>query len=549
MSNFVYKGSFMPPGIKQTASTYRPPTQLINNFSMQSHQGRDYANQINNITQQKMDYCSIIPIDISIVRQIDDPYSKDFNKSNAKSLYIKDYSNEHPESNIATPLNAYNLIKNDVDNLIRSIDTTKYTKIAELTNTNKLDNNYNNENNRSMKVNRISEYTKDINFLDTNVIGTYKEITEYIININSVDRDCNLYPNPFNYKVFFNSSYTNNAIITRLFKNIKYIKLDNVSIPRRHNIINQNYNLYETNNNYNELFILFLSIKSNNIITYYEYYKCTITYRMLNYYFDYYQIIINNYIYYLTTYNIYIDHDFKTKINFFINNISNINIINNFFNNQNLDDIIFNKTLIEINNWIMIDIIDNKIKFTKQNNNFNEIISYSFELKYSLLNNEYIIDYFKIYILQDSLLEFNRYILLNIDDLNDSTYEYSTDQKIEKCFNILYNDYICGDYNYLETNYNKVYNHSNLGTINKMSIQFKDVFGKDITTSYNNFIDYDITTSKNTCICSVNYDSGEQIRNYKCCHSYLRHMGYEKLQNNLLFKIGIIEGTQNIQRF
>jgi hypothetical protein len=259
-------------------------------------------------------------------------------------------------------------------------------------------------------------------------------------------------------------------------------------------------------------------------------------------------MILNNASYYFLTYTIYFDKDLKNKADILINNLSNEELINSFFNESN--SLTFIPTLIETNNWILIDKSNSKIKFCYQNNDFNEIIYNTFEINYKIVNNNYIINDFKIYNLGcECCLELFRYLLLDIKELDDSNTTFSTDSNIEKSFSMLFNDYICGDYYYLESYYHKDYNHSNLGTISKMSINIKDMYNKDLTICYKNIIDYDITdTPKNLCICKYDDDTGERIRNYRCRHSYLRHSGYEKLQNNFLFKVGILEGSQDIER-
>ena len=60
-------------------------------------------------------------------------------------------------------------------------------------------------------------------------------LTEYSLVIDSNDRDVTKYPNPFNYKVYFNPvSNTNDAYIYRTFENVKYIKLETGILPRKY---------------------------------------------------------------------------------------------------------------------------------------------------------------------------------------------------------------------------------------------------------------------------------------------------------------------------
>lgn len=432
------------------------------------------------------------------------------------------------------PLNQIDLFRDEVYNLIQSAN-----KPDLVNNNNKVDIKVN-------KIKRINEYDQENDFLDNNYKGNKIDIIEYILSINSANRDCKIYPNPFNYKVFFNSNDQNNAKINRIFKNVKYIKLHTISIPRRNYVSIKNFFVYSITDTY-KLVDLFNNNKSNDRIILYKKYFCEINNNNDKFYFVYYKMIINNIPFYFTTYSIYFDNMLKNKSNILLNNLSNQDFINKFFNNEILDNTDFTSTQIEINNWILIDISNNNIKFCYENNDFNEIISNTFELSFDPINKK--INYLKMFVLNsECCLELYRYLLLNISEFND-TNTSSTDQNIESSFAMLFNDYICGDYYNLETYYHKDFNHSTLGNINKMSINIKDMYNKDLTTSYKNIIDYDINdTPKDLCICNYDEETGEKLRNYRCRHSYLRHPGYEKLQNNLLFKIGVLEGSQNIEK-
>ena len=436
-------------------------------------------------------------------------------------------------------IDSYNLIKSDITDLIKNIET-KY-KCDKDSST--LDEEYNTEENRSLKIKRINDYDNTHNFYDNNVLGVKEEINEYIININSVYRDCKIYPNPFNYKVNFNTEYNNNAVISKIFNNIKYIKLIHMSVPKKYMINIITYNIFNENNDMIDFINLFLSKQENDRIHLYYKYLVVLTYLTIPYYFFYYKISVNDKNYYICNYIIYCDKECKHKINFNLNNTAHTDVINNIFNNIDNINITSTTILYNIGNWILINVSNNKFKFCEENLNFNDTINTTFEFMYDNLT-------LRAYTLQDYSLENDRYFLLDINELNDSQYEYSTDQKIENCFTMLYNDYSFGDYFYLETYYHKIYTQSNLGNISKMSIQLKNIYGNDIIPSilYDKIIDYDITTPKDKCICNINLETGELIRNYSCCHSYLRHPGYEKIQNNLLFKVGVLEGTIKTQR-
>jgi hypothetical protein len=214
-----------------------------------------------------------------------------------------------------------------------------------------------------------------------------------------------------------------------------------------------------------------------------------------------------------------------------------------------------------------------KVKFSCQNDNFNDIINQTFEFSFIIvddgstdedqdyrfcplpLNPSSITSYqdvissaFYMFILINTTLEDDRYLLLTVPEI-DTMYQYSTDQTIQTSFSVLFPDYVNGDYYYLDTvNHEKVYDHGTLGNLTKMTIIFKNSSGTPITTNYNiNIIDYDIKTPNNECICTTDFETGQRIRDYQCFHSYLRHPSFEKLQNTLVLKLGILEGIQDMQ--
>lgn len=103
----------------------------------------------------------------------------------------------------------------------------------------------------AMKNNFISEQTR----LTNDRVMINQCITEYKINIDSLDRDIEKYPNPFDFVVSFNAQGSrcvtqefkkgknvefkktlfkgaSGPIINRSFKNVKYIKLESIVLPQ-----------------------------------------------------------------------------------------------------------------------------------------------------------------------------------------------------------------------------------------------------------------------------------------------------------------------------
>ena len=98
-------------------------------------------------------------------------------------------------------------------------------------------NNYSNVNQMSLKMgiplidkHDFTNKEKVIhNNLGDNLLSEH--IIEYKIHINSSDRNTSSHPSPFKIKVPFGTSYPDPSI-SKKFKNVKYITLDSVIIPR-----------------------------------------------------------------------------------------------------------------------------------------------------------------------------------------------------------------------------------------------------------------------------------------------------------------------------
>ena len=91
-----------------------------------------------------------------------------------------------------------------------------------------------------------------------------------------------------------------------------------------------------------------------------------------------------------------------------------------------------------------------------------------------------------------------------------------------------------------------IYKLSKLANLNKLTINFEDYEGNQLTTY--NFFDLD-TSTPSDCICKTNKNSGIHERNYLCSHSYFRHPLYEKFQNRIVFKINRVEIEHAIEPY
>lgn len=140
------------------------------------------------------------------------------------------------------------------------------------------------------KNKKYQDDTLHDNFLTENFYND--NITEYIIHIDSGDRDITAFPNPFKYTVSLNKpsritykttdihgnqitevhSGAPNPIINKDFSNIKYIKLDRIMLPKYKVIkedVNGDWSSFETSDYNNSIFhdryvILKINQFSNN---------------------------------------------------------------------------------------------------------------------------------------------------------------------------------------------------------------------------------------------------------------------------------------------
>lgn len=88
-----------------------------------------------------------------------------------------------------------------------------------------------------------NEYNKPKEIYYDNLIADGK--TEIIINdlvsFDSIDRDLIRYPQPFKFRIKFNPGETEkDAYILKNYKNVKYIQLEHLIIPRRYTILKEN---------------------------------------------------------------------------------------------------------------------------------------------------------------------------------------------------------------------------------------------------------------------------------------------------------------------
>jgi len=106
-----------------------------------------------------------------------------------------------------------------------------------------------------------NEYQKPSAYFN-NLKGTVEYNNEYICHINSLDRDIYKYPNPFNFLIKCSPNPDNtDAYINRVFKNVRFIKIDTAILPRKFYLIKKKIDNDEIITN-----LFNINIKDNQII-------------------------------------------------------------------------------------------------------------------------------------------------------------------------------------------------------------------------------------------------------------------------------------------
>lgn len=167
-----------------------------------------------------------------------------------------------------------------------------------------------------------------------------------------------------------------------------------------------------------------------------------------------------------------------------------------------------------------------------------ELIDTTYEFNYNT-NTSTVISAYK-YVLSTDSLENDKFLLLKIDEYQDVN-EMATNQEVSRCFSIMFPDFVNGNFFYTDTHYvDKIFRFSSLGNIKNFTIKIQNSKGVQLKTNeYSDFLDKHLDTS-------VDYQdtkdaTGATVRDYRSKTNYIRHPLYDKFQNTLLFKIGVVE--------
>lgn len=290
-----------------------------------------------------------------------------------------------------------------------------------------------------------------------------ENLIEYTIVIDSGDRNYSKYPNPFNYRVYFNPpAGTTDAYVHRSFENVKYIKMETGILPRKYTL-SRSIVVVDASNT--------IILLNGNVA------------RQSN-----------------TTFTL-------------VNDLSGNYTVIEDYTSSSLRTVTFGVTK------AYPEIIDTTYEIVLDASG-SIVTSYKFTL-----NNE--------------SLENDKFLLLKLDEYQDVN-EMATNQEVSRSFSIMFPDFVNGDYFYTDTHYvDKIFRFSSLGNIKNFTISIQDSKGNQLSPCPSTFIDTHVAVDNS--IKDSRDANGVITRDYRARTNYIRHPLYEKFQNILMFKIGVVE--------
>ena len=330
-------------------------------------------------------------------------------------------------------------------------------------------------------------------------------LNEYIVNIDSADRNFTVFPNPYKMRVLFNagSDFATTTFdpktgqrssgiidganpdlkILRYFENIKYLRLETASFPRY-------YALKQTLITFNTA-----DGTPSNIVDANEK--------------QIFQDANAQAVWLAQNSNI----PDATHPNFYTWVTTYLPVVAGWS--------------LQYVNYVYVSPTNTNAKIQIVNSNVTPPITSAYEILVTgaafTTSNRYIFDTSKD-------LSTDRYLSLNIDEITDNT-QNSTSGK--NYYNYLYPDYITTYYFYGDNHFvDKIYRNAKLGSIKNLTIQINDSFGNLIQGGQ--YIDTTVTTTKTS-------QPSDNPLTYNYPSNYIRHPLYQYAQLNLMFKIGCYE--------
>ena len=373
-----------------------------------------------------------------------------------------------------------------------------------------------------------------------------ENVTEHVIIIDSSDRNTSIYPSPFILKTFFNQSDdTTRLNIPRVFENVKFMRIDNVILPRQYLLIKYTVLNLSTDTVVPSEDIPIVSLALTEIISqtstgrdvasplttvniqtvqvinlktytytvnivngnksgvYQVIYPTNATYNTQYYSCSY---VSGSTItgYDLDAYLASAPYNMVTSIG----GTKSVTVANTY-------DLTFTLTTITPISIIVKFMVNNAITTRR---------TYEFTTK--LNTSSGLLDF---YYFSTKSLDSDRYIMLNIEEINDNNVN-STNSALRDAFCLLSPDSYGEMHYYASTNYqDKIYKMSSLGNINRLTLSLKDSYGNQLIMPN---LDFNISTPK-SCNCNGT--------DYGCPCTYIRHPYYKWSQVQYMIKLGVVE--------
>ena len=409
-----------------------------------------------------------------------------------------------------------------------------------------------------------------------------ENVNEYVVVIDSSDRDTTLYPSPFALQAYFGESTDVTKLnVPQVFENVKFMRIENVVLPRSYFLTQYNVASPATNGISTNATILAqltagigasgatqeagqVQVIYNNIISSYVTGSGTIP-SPLTSAIDPSGNVETVYVTNLSTYTYTVTVKYQT-----LSGYNNTTVINNttvytvtypsvstykqyysqtLVSGTNISDGTINDQILGFN---PLTLTSGSATYTVPGSGGTSTVTFTYvsstlrqyyiEFMMALSSNGgYRCSYeiiatpgatsgtVNFYYFSSKSLDSDRYLILTIDEITDNNIN-STNSALRQAFCLLYPDSYGELHYYAATNYqDKIWKMSNLANINRLTLTLSDSFGNPLQMP---FLDYYVTTGK-ICNCTGT--------NYACPCFYIRHPFYKWLQVQYMIKFGVVE--------
>jgi len=372
-----------------------------------------------------------------------------------------------------------------------------------------------------------------------------ENVSEYVIIIDSSDRNTTLYPSPFVLKAFFNQNNDSLMLnIPRSFENVKFLRIENVILPRqyflqKHTVLDLMADTVVPDLDkpilVNVLTLIVSITSANNDVPAIAI-SGVLPVEVINLKLYKYSLSIN-YNGQISVYTINYPNNTTYNTMCYSRTLVSGTPINNIDVDSSIENANYNMVT-TINGTKRVVVGDYELIYT-----LTEIERISYSIKFMIDNSiptrrcyEFNIspgapagtlDFY--FFVPNKSLDTDRYIMLNIEEITDNNIN-STNSALRKAFCLLYPDSYGELHYYAASNYqDKIFKMSNLGNINRLTLSLYDSYGRPLQMPN---LDFHVNSNKS---CNCNNDD------YSCPCTYIRHPYYKWLQVQYMIKLGVVE--------